>query len=274
MEEIDFIQHLTNTCYHGVYPYRIFPDKGLTRLDFAPVTILCGGNGCGKTTLLNVIAEITGVTRHSPFSGGPFFAGYVAGCQAQYKRAPEGGQILLSDDVAQYLLDMRCLMSGIDARRQELFSEYAARAGNITISSMADYDRWLADCEVRRKSKSAFVKSRLMQVDMGSGGETAMQFFAERIDRDALYLIDEPENSLSPEKQLELMEFLTLSAKYSGCQFVIATHSPLMLSLPGARIWDLDEYPASVKPWTALSHVRTYYRFFKEHAAEMEAETE
>ena len=59
-----------------------------------------------------------------------------------------------------------------------------------------------------------------------SNGESALAVFSERIREDALYLLDEPENSLSPERQLELARFLHDSARFYNCQFVIATHSP------------------------------------------------
>ena len=71
--EMDFLIHQRRTCYNGVYPYKIFPDKGLEKIEFAPITIFYGGNGSGKTTLLNIIAELTAVTRHSAFSGSAFF---------------------------------------------------------------------------------------------------------------------------------------------------------------------------------------------------------
>ena len=57
IDEIIFIRDLTRTCYNSVYPFKIFPDKGLDRIDFAPITIFYGGNGSGKTTLLNILAD-------------------------------------------------------------------------------------------------------------------------------------------------------------------------------------------------------------------------
>ena len=51
------VYELKRTCYNGVYPYKIFPDKGIEKVDLAPITIFYGGNGSGKTTLLNIIAE-------------------------------------------------------------------------------------------------------------------------------------------------------------------------------------------------------------------------
>ena len=80
--------------------------------------------------------------------------------------------------------------------------------------------------------------------------------------------MDEPENSLSPAKQQELVKFIEDSARFFGCQFVIATHSPFVLAIRGAKIYDLDEEPVDVKRWTELENVRAYYEFFKKHASE------
>lgn len=82
--------------------------------------------------------------------------------------------------------------------------------------------------------------------------------------------MDEPENSLSPEKQQELLRFLEDSARFFGCQFVISTHSPFLLSMRGAKIYDLDEERVDVKKWYELENVRAYYLFFKEHTREFE----
>ncbi len=62
-----------------------------------------------------------------------------------------------------------------------------------------------------------------------------------KICEDGLFLLDEPENSLSPERQLKLLKFLEDSARFFGCQLIIATHSPFILSMRGAKIYDFDE---------------------------------
>ena len=85
-----------------------------------------------------------------------------------------------------------------------------------------------------------------------------------------MFLLDEPENSLSPERQRELVQFIGDAARFYGCQFVIATHSPFLLSMRGAKIYDLDEEPVDVKRWTQLGNVRAYYDFFRERAREFE----
>ena len=122
--EINFIKDLKQTCYNGVYPFKIFPMKDLRHSEFAPITIFYGGNGSGKTTLLNILAEITGVTRHSAFNSSPFFETYTQMCYLDAGKIPMKSQILTSDDVTDYLLDMRYLNKGIDTQRENLFSDY------------------------------------------------------------------------------------------------------------------------------------------------------
>lgn len=266
-EESWFLMNQNRTCYNGVYPYKIFPMKGLETIDFSPITIFYGGNGSGKTTLLNILAELTGVTRHSAFSGGAFFKDYTRKCKLFANEIPEASQILTSDDISDYLLNIRYLNDGIDVRRNELFDEYLDRKYSTNqLKSMADYDDWKESYEAKNMTQSQFVRNRLMRnVDMQSNGETAMRYYVERIDENALYLIDEPENSLSAKLQKELADYILKSARFFGCQFVISTHSPFFLAMPGARIYDLDRYPVCECSWTELENVKAYYDFFKEH---------
>ncbi len=276
--EIEFIKNLKDTCYNGVWPYKIFPMKELRTIEFAPVTIFYGGNGSGKTTLLNVMAEKLGLLRQSPFSGGAFLDRYTEDCYCAVTTIPHGSRILTSDDVTDYLIDMRRLNDGIDARRQEIFNEYTMRHGGADpepnlLRSLDDYDEWKAtnDARSRKVSRSQFVRDRLMgNVDMYSNGETAMRYYVERMNENALYFLDEPENSMSASLQLELRQYLIDSARFFGCQLVISTHSPFFLSIPGARIYDLDSSPAKVRKWTELENVRAYYDFFMEHESEFE----
>ena len=268
--EMKFILNQKMTCFNGIYPFKIFPEKGLRSLEFEPITIFYGGNGSGKTTLLNVIAEKTRIARHSAFSGSAFFPDYVSMCKMDAGRIPHDSQILTSDDVSDYLLDMRRLNDGIDSRREELMEDYTDRKyKELRFTSLEDYDKWKEGYDAKRLSKSRFVKARLMRnVDMFSNGETAMKYYTDRIRDNALYLIDEPENSLSAKFQLDLMEYISIAARYDGCQFIISTHSPFLLSMPQARIYDLDDRPVTVKKWTELENVRAYYDFFMEHQKE------
>ena len=71
-EEEGFFNDLRRTCYTSFYPFGIFPDKELKRIQFAPITIFYGSNGSGKTTLLNIIAETIGARRSAPFNKSNF----------------------------------------------------------------------------------------------------------------------------------------------------------------------------------------------------------
>jgi len=271
-QEYDFILKQKRTCYNGIYPFKLFPDKQLRTVHFAPITIFYGGNGSGKTTLLNILAEKARVLRHSPFNGSAFFGDYVSMCRLEASAIPSGSQILTSDDVSDYLLTIRSLNDGIDTRRNELLSDYTDRKyKDLRFTGLADYDDWKEGYDAKRKSSSRFVKERLMRnVDMFSNGETAMKYYTDRITENALYLVDEPENSLSVKLQLELRKYIADSARFFGCQFVIATHSPIFLSLPNALIYDLDDTPVITKNWTELENVRLFYDFFMEHHSEFQ----
>ena len=62
--------------------------------------------------------------------------------------------------------------------------------------------------------------------------------------------------------QLELLQILAKKARYCGCQFIIATHSPFLLSMEGARIYDLDASPVEIRNWWELENTKIYYDFF------------
>ena len=268
--ETGFIMSQRRTCYNGIYPFKIFPEKELEQIEFAPITIFYGGNGSGKTTLLNIIAEKTKVMRHSAFSGGAFFSEYVTGCNITGKEVPGNSQILTSDDVFDYLLNIRYLNDGIDVRREELFAEYLDRKyASHRLRSLSEYEDWKENYDAKSKSQSQFVRDRLMRnVDMHSNGESAMKYFVDHITENALYLLDEPENSLSIALQQELSSYISASASHYGCQFILSTHSPVLLAMKNAVIYDLDTFPVETRAWTELENVRRYFNFFEEHRAE------
>lgn len=267
-----FMRDLKRTCYNSIYPYKLFSIKDFYDIEFAPITIFYGGNGCGKTTLLNIIAEKTKVKRLSPFNISPFFDSFVCGCSYE-GRIPTKSKILTSDDVFDYLLNIRSLNVGIDNRREELFDEWKALKDSSIdfdpLASIAEYDKWMERSKEKKQSQSEYVRRKLgKNVDMYSNGESAIKFWSEQIDSDALYLLDEPENSLSITKQKDLKEFIEESAENFDCQFVISTHSPILLSMKGAKIYDIDSFPVECKKWTELENVRNYFEFFCEHSDE------
>lgn len=270
-QEYSFIMALKRTCYDTFYPFQVISEHGLRMLDFEPVTILYGGNGSGKTTVLNVIAEKLGLQRDTLYNRSDFFEDYTEMCRYEVKEGiPAGSRIITSDDVFDFMLNLRSINNGIDRKREELFEDYLdAKYSHFQMRSLDDYEQLKKVTMARSHTQSKYVRKNLMDnVREHSNGESAFLYFADKIKEDGLYLLDEPENSLSPEKQQELLRFLEDSARFFGCQFIIATHSPFLLSMRGAKIYDMDEETVDVKRWTELPNVRAYYEFFKKYEKE------
>jgi predicted ATPase len=138
--------------------------------------------------------------------------------------------------------------------------------------SLDDYDELRRRNEARRATKTQYVGRRLgvTEIEGKSNGESAFGYFTHKIKENALYLLDEPENSLSAALQARLANFLSDSARFYGCQFIISTHSPFLLSMKGAQIYDLDASPARVRQWSELENVRAYFELFEARRGEFE----
>ena len=282
-KSVYFLPKTRGTAYTTIYPFGIFRYRDLPKLIFEDVTIFCGGNGSGKSTILNVIAEKLRLQRGCLYNRSDFYEDYTRLCAyspAPGKELPEHSAIITSDDVFEMMQDTRHINDGIDRRRDELIKEYIDVKGcpnnddeRFKLHGLDDFDRFKRTCQMRSRSdsQSSFLRRELMRnLREFSNGESALQFFVERIRDNGLYLLDEPENSLSPANQIKLKYFLEDCVRAHGCQFVIASHSPFMLSLAHARIYDLDADPPDVKKWTELENVRVYRDFFLEHEGEFD----
>ena len=281
-QEVDYILgfgrrlgKLDMQCYSqtNVYPFKIFPQKRLERLDFEPITVIYGGNGSGKSTILNLIAEKLSLERTAPFNNTPYIEEYLKFCKCDLsfgQRAPRGSKIITSDGVFDSLLDVRAINEGVDRRREALFDEYdRSREEAYLLRDLDDLEEFKRRNETKRRTKSDYVSRRLPKEIAGmSNGETAYLYFTKQIEENALYLLDEPENSLSAVLQDKLRQFIEDSARFYNCQFIISTHSPFLLSMKGAKVYDLDSVPVKSKKWTELENVRLYHEFFKTHENE------
>lgn len=257
------------------YPCGLFPFRELSELDFERITVLYGGNGSGKSTLLNVIAEKLALKRQAPFNGGELFAPYAAACSwrrgfddfGEEAKIPEKSRILTSDDVFEYMLAARTRNEEIEENTERGKGDYASLKYGETLpfTGLKDYENFRLQVCARTKSLS---RRKFLQrfagktVKLNSNGETALEFFGEVLENDALYLLDEPENSLSPRMQGEIAALIEKKARYCACQFVIATHSPFLLALNGAKIYDLDSVPVTLKKWWQLENTKIYFDFF------------
>lgn len=269
------------TCYNSRYPFGVFYGREVPPLTLGPVTILCGGNGSGKSTILNLIGEKLGLNRGTVFNRSSFFGDYLQQCKVSTTPdltllAHKNSRIITSDDVFDYLLELRYMNDGIDHKRKVLLEEYTdARYAKFQMRSLEDLDRLRQVVAAQSNTGSKYVRNQLMNdVPEQSNGESAFLFFTREIKEHGLYLLDEPENSLSPKLQQELLKFLEDSVRFFNCQFIISTHSPFLLAMKDAVVYDLDADPVQICPWTQLEHIQAYFRFFQEHQEKFQQENQ
>ncbi len=279
--EIDFVAYNPlpkMTCYYSYYPFGIFPDKELETLEFtSPITIIYGGNGSGKTTLLNIISEKLSLSRIALYNKSVFMQPYLRFCDFSCENEiPRNSMMITSDDVFNYMLNMRAVNQETNFQRNELFEEYNKikyMKRQDVVNMKVDRKTFDRNMAIISSSKSKFARQNLVgNFREYSNGENALRYFHEKIDENALYLLDEPENSLSPKMQIQLAKYIEASARGCGCQFIIATHSPFLLAMNWTRIYDLDSVPVAVRKWTEVENVKIYRDFFKEHEGEFEDE--
>lgn len=288
-DEEDFLSDFSRTCFDSYYPFGIFSyEKNLGELEFSDITIFCGGNGSGKSTLLNIIAEKLELNRQTCYNKTYFFNPYIAKCEydlnifdpVTLRDFKQVSRIITSDDVFNHIIDVRRKNENLSFKRELIFEEKTnmnryggnwkedrPRSVNMeapdSIKSFSDY------VQKSKMSASAYVRKRIgLEERTYSNGENGFKYFTDAIQPGGLYLLDEPENSLSAEMQLELVHFLHGMVRFYDCQFILSSHSPFILSLPEARIYNMDSEPVSTCRWTELPNVRMYHDFFNEHRGE------
>ena len=265
---------LDNEDWSG-YPFHIFLEKEFFNIEFAPITIFYGDNGSGKSTLLNIITETINtdkkvIDRRKPLVKSDYFDMYIAKCKYYLENnIPLGSKIIFSEDIFENILSKRIENKEKNNKRQELEKQYMQYKYNpINYSSLEDLS---ISVETINKTQSKFIKSRIEEnAREFSNGQTSLEFFDKELKENSLYLLDEPENSLSPKFQIELIQLISELSRFFKCQFVIATHSPFLLSIPNAKIYDLDSIPVITKNWYELENMKIYYNFFKENKAKFE----
>ena len=255
--------------YSG-YPFHLFLQKEFFNIKFDTITIFYGDNGSGKSTLLNIITETINkdkkiIKRKNDIVKSEYFDMYINECKYYIENnIPLESKMICSEDIFQNILSKRNENRKKNNSREDLKMQYLQYKYNpINYSSLEDLS---LSVETRKKTQSKFIKSRIAENEREfSNGQTALDFFDEELKDKSLYILDEPENSLSPKFQLELLQLINELSRFFKCQFILATHSPLLLSIPNAKIYDLDEIPVTEKKWYELDNMKIYYNFFKEN---------
>lgn len=240
----------------SAFPFSVPAISALTGISFeTPVTFFVGENGSGKSTLLESIAIATNL----PAVGatGPRDDETLAAqrrladaMRLTWTRRTHRGFFLRAEDFFGFA---RALSRSRDELRQriaELDVEYRNRSAWARGLAQGPAQASLADMEKRYGA----------DLDANSHGQAFFQLFRSRFVPGGVYLLDEPETPLSPLSQLALIAMLKDMVDQDG-QFIIATHSPILLALPGARILDFDSRPPRWASYEDLEHVRLTREF-------------
>ncbi len=231
------------------FPFSLPLVRQLGELRFAaPVTFFVGENGSGKSTLLEAIAVgMKAVAMGSAdLARDPTLAPARALASALVfarRRGPKRKAFLRAEDVFGFQKRMAADMGELG----ELGEHFRAtmREGS--------YGQRLA-MGVARGQKGALEAAYGADPDAGSHGETFLALMQKRLKPAGLYFLDEPETPLSPQRQLALLAILK-RAVAEECQLVIATHSPILMALPGAAIWLFEKGRIRDVAWDETEHV-------------------
>ncbi|PXA93253.1 ATP-binding protein [Nostoc sp. 3335mG] len=207
------------------YPYSlpIVQSGGFDLYFDKAITILAGENGSGKSTLLEAIATMAGFGE----GGGAQGMAAVDQSPAAGEDAGRLGHLLR----AAWLPQVR---NGWFFRAETFFS--VARYLDEADSPRAGYLR-------------------------ASHGEGFLHFFEERLSEQGLFILDEPESALSPTKQFEFLKLLRNLQRAGTCQVIMATHSPILMALPGADLWQVERFGLRPTTLEETSHFRLYREF-------------
>lgn len=199
----------------------------------APVTCLVGENGSGKSTLLEAIAHICGIhiwrgEARQRATYNPYEALFHQHLTIRWSQAQVPGFFFGAS----------------------IFRHFAQVL-----------DEWAAT----DPGQLAYFGGRSLTTL--SHGQSLMAFFRSRCRSKGLFLLDEPETALSPRSQLELLDILSQAGRRNQSQFIIATHSPLLLACPGAVLFSFAEHAVHRSSYTQTDHYQIYKKFMDNPSA-------
>lgn len=247
------------------YPFSLPLVRARPRIAFdAPATFLVGENGSGKSTLLEAIACAAGLPTAGEYETDrdPTLAPareLAAACRLSWSKKTRRGLFLRAEDFFGFAQRMARLRVDLLEERRQL---------DQSLARSSAYARSLARGAVN-KELGALQARYGAGVDARSHGEAFLEFFRDRFAPDGLYLLDEPEAPLSPQRQLTLLALLQHMLGQRA-QFIIATHSPILMALPGARILEFAGDRIRPVAFDDVEHVRITRSFLAQPASFLE----
>jgi predicted ATPase len=210
------------------YPFNLPIFRLAQTISFStPVTLFVGENGTGKSTLLEAISQACGI--------------YIWRDQDRKRY-----QFNPYEDAFHHCLSIEWTDGSVPGSffGSDIFHHFAQLL-----------DEWAANDPGQLEYFGG--KSLMAQ----SHGQSVLSFFKSRYQRKGLYLVDEPETALSPRSQLELLQLLDTLSRTGQAQFIMATHSPLLLACPGAVIYSFDDVRINKTHYEETAHYKLYKSF-------------
>ncbi len=232
------------------FPFSVPILAALDELHFtAPVTFLVGENGSGKSTLLEALAAAVGsitvgsepVSRDRTLEPLRLLARDL---RLTWSKRTKKGFFMRSEDFFGFARRMDQTRAEMQNYLDEIERDYQGRS-----QTAIDHARMPYQTEI-----GAMQQKYGEGVDARSHGESYIRLFQARFVPGGLYLLDEPEAPLSPRRQLAFLVMLHEMVEQEA-QFIIATHSPILLGFPGAVIWNCDGGRIAPVDYADLDHV-------------------
>ena len=213
--------HFSDETDFSAYPFLLPIIKKLTDITFpTQVTFFVGENGTGKSTILEAIAHKAGFGRE----GGSRNINFTTAHQTY------------SEQIEKFASSLTL------SWRKKPKDGYFFRAESFF--NLANYIEELARLPIAEGGQGAeatYASCGGKSLHEQSHGESFLTFFSRRLGRGGFYILDEPEAALSPQRQLALLKIIHDLCKNSESQFIIATHSPILLAYPNATIYSCDD---------------------------------
>lgn len=214
----------------NVYPFNIESIKNFKEINFdKPVTFLVGDNGIGKSTFIEALAVTLGLPAEGGTQNFKYETRNTTSELANYIRIDK-----YRNPATKFFL------------RAESFYNFASEVDDLGIEVSRNYGRSLHTC---------------------SHGESFLKLLQYRFSDNGLYILDEPEAALSPQNQLSLLCLINDLVK-NGSQFIIATHSPILISYRDGKILDLNQNFKEVK--YENTDIYSLYKMYIENPYEMQ----
>jgi predicted ATPase len=233
------------------FPFNVPVIRSLPKLELTtPITFLVGENGSGKSTFLEAVATAAkmiavgsdDIESDKTLQSVRRLADTL---KLTWSKRTRKGFFLRAEDYFGYAKRLAHIREELEADLQATEAEYKGRS---------DYAKSLAQMPFRRELYDLKTKYQ-GDLDERSHGESFFTFFRARFVPDGLYLLDEPEAPLSPLRQLAFISLLKEMIDNHNAQFIIATHSPILMAFPGAAILNFDQRPVAQVNYDDLEHV-------------------